>query len=108
LNLDIRLRANNEIPAFAGYVNHSGTDGAPEIVVNFRASLLCSAEHGGDYKAFFAENVVHEMLHMVQDIFGQAFSEDEVEDAILSARDYLKNESTKAIGQTNPPPESKE
>ena len=91
--IEIKLKPNNEIPAFAGYVNHSVADpSGPEIVFNFRAMLFSCAEHNEgskDYKRYFADSVVHEMLHMVQDMFDQAFNEDEVEDAIMHARKYL-------------------
>ena len=93
IDLKITISPNNDIPAFAGYVNHSVDDSnSPEIVVNFKASLIACVENEIDYKQLFAENVVHEMLHMVQDIFNQAFSEEEVEDAILHAREFLEAE----------------
>lgn len=93
LNLKITLAPDNEIPAFAGYVNYeNGCGDEPKIVVNFRAMLLASAEHDLGYKKFFAETVVHEMLHMIQEIFGQTFSEDEVEDALMHARKFLAEE----------------
>ena len=49
-------------------------------------------DFGCTFKEFFAENVVHEMLHMVQRIFEQAFDEEEVENAILQCRKEWKEE----------------
>ena len=89
MNLKIEISPDNNIPAFAGYVNCSVLKNKPKIVVNFNASLFACAEHDLSFKDFFAENVVHEMLHMVQDIFGRAFDENEVEDAIMAAREYI-------------------
>lgn len=101
IDLKITISPDNEIPAFAGYVNHSVDDeDGPQIVVNFKASLIASTENDIDFKQLFAENVVHEMLHMIQDIFDQAFSEEAVEDAITHARKYLEEKSIQ--GQLTP------
>lgn len=92
IDLQITIAANNKIPAFAGYVNYFGKDKAkkqPRIIVNFNAMFSAMVENEDfdiSYKEFFAENVVHEMLHMIQDIFSQAFNEEEVEEAILKCR----------------------
>ncbi len=96
LNLKITLAADNTIPAFGAYVNYThfddpevGTVQQPEILINFNAMFSAMVEEkdfGMTYKEFFAENVVHEMLHMVQDIFCQAFDEEEVENAIMQCR----------------------
>lgn len=97
-DLKIELLPDNEIEAFAGYVNYEGgftKDECPQILINFRSMLITAAEedmNAKEYKAWFAENVVHEMLHMIQAIFKQAFDEEEVDDAILQARETLKTE----------------
>jgi len=95
IDLKITIAADNNIPAFAGFVNYARKDrkNEPRIVVNFNAmfgAMVEDADIGLTFKEFFAENVVHEMLHMVQDIFGQAFDEDEVENAILQCRKDVK------------------
>jgi hypothetical protein len=93
IDLKITIAADNNIPAFAGYVNYFGDpeneDDGPRIVVNFNAmfgAMVENEDFGMTFKEFFAENVVHEMLHMMQDIFGQAFDEKQVEDAIMKCR----------------------
>lgn len=92
INLKIEIAADNKIPAFAGYVNYFGDDNhkdQPRIMVNFNAMFSAMVEEDDfplTYKEFFAENVVHEMLHMIQDIFGQTFDENEVEQAIMNCR----------------------
>lgn len=105
IDLKIILESDNEIPAFAGYGNHTGKEGAPKIVFNFMAMLMACAENGDtaiDYKMFFADSIVHEMLHMIQDIFDQAFDEKEIEHAILSAREYLKSERINGLPGPDP------
>ena len=98
IDLKITIAADNNIPAFAGYVNYFGdpenNDAGPRIVVNFNAMFGAMVENdmGIKFSEFFAENVVHEMLHMVQDIFGQAFDEEQVEDAIMRCRKECKDE----------------
>ena len=92
INLTIELSPDNDIEAFGAYVNYDGADDAPRILINFKSTLLASADNGLNYRMFFAESVVHEMLHMVQGLFSQAFDEDEVENAILAAREYLSKE----------------
>ena len=95
IDLKITIEPDNDIPAFAGYCNHSGPDGAPKIVFNFMSMIIACAENGDsakDYKLYFSESVVHEMLHMVQDIFDKAFSEEEVEDAITKTREFLEKD----------------
>jgi hypothetical protein len=93
INLEITIAADNHIPAFAAYVNYFGDTeedvDAPKIVVNFNAmfgSMVENEDMDIKFSDFFAESVVHEMLHMVQDIFGKAFNEDQVEDAIMQCR----------------------
>ncbi len=97
IDLKITIAADNHIPAFAGFVNYFRKDkrNEPRIVVNFNAmfgAMVEDDDFGATYKEFFAENVVHEMLHMVQQIFGQAFNEEEVESAILLCREDIKPE----------------
>jgi hypothetical protein len=93
IDLKIIISPDNDIPAFAGYVNRSVEDeNTPEIVVNFRASLIACAENDIEFKDLFAENIVHEMLHCFQQIFDKSFSESEVEDAIMHARKFLETE----------------
>lgn len=95
IDLKITISPDNDIPAFAAYVNYEKTDEfTPEIVLNFRSTLIAGVENDINYKQFLAENVVHEMLHMVQDIFDKTFSEKEVEDAIYHARKFLEQEQT--------------
>lgn len=91
IDLKITIAADNHIPAFAGFVNYHDKrrNKEPRIVVNFNAmfgAIVEDEDFGITYKEFFAENVVHEMLHMIQNIFGQAFDEDEVEQAIMACR----------------------
>jgi hypothetical protein len=93
IDLKITIVADNHIPAFAGYVNYFGDseldEKAPKIIVNFNAmfgSMIENADMDMKFSEFFAENVVHEMLHMVQDIFEKAFDEKQVEDAIMRCR----------------------
>ena len=95
IDVKIDLIADNNIPAFGGFVNHLGEDEAFKIVVNFNSMFRAIVEEpeafdGMTYKEFFAETVVHEMLHMIQGIFKQAFDEEEVENAIMQCRKDLK------------------
>ena len=99
INLKITIAADNHIPAFAGFVNYfdKSRQNEPRIVVSFNAmfgAMVTDDEEdfGCTFKEFFAENVVHEMLHMVQQIFEQAFDEEEVENAILQCRKKWKEE----------------
>lgn len=97
IDLKITIAADNNIPAFAGFVNYVDKKhrNEPRIVVNFNAMFSAMVEDkdfGATYKEFFAENVVHEMLHMVQQIFQQAFNEEEVEQAIWQCREELDKE----------------
>lgn len=97
IDLKITLEPDNEIPAFAGYGNHTAKEGAPKIIFNFMAMVMACAKNNDtalDYKMFFADSIVHEMLHMIQDIFDKAFDEKEVEDAICHARKFLESEQT--------------
>jgi len=90
LDLKITLAADNNIPAFGAFVNYFGKkkDREPRIMINFNATFSAIVENPGiAYKEFFSESVVHEMLHMVQGIFGQAFDEEEVESAIMRCRE---------------------
>lgn len=92
LNLEITIAADNTIEAFAAFVNYDkqdSDDNKYKILINFNAMFGAMVENndfGIIYKEFFAENVVHEMLHMIQKIFEQSFDEDEVEQAILDCR----------------------
>lgn len=94
IDLKITLEAANDIPAFAAYCNYSGRKGSPKMVFNFMGMVISCAEQGDsakEYKMYFAESVVHEMLHMIQDIYDQVFDEDEVEDAIMQTRKFMDN-----------------
>ena len=98
IDLKITIAADNNIPAFAGFVNYfdKSKRDEPRIVVNFNAmfgSMVEEEDLCWTYKEFFAETVVHEMLHMVQRIFEQAFDEEEVENAIMQCRKELEEEN---------------
>jgi hypothetical protein len=74
LSLRITIAVDNNIPAFAAFVNYDEKEMQDEpkiILVNFNAMFETMVEEdiGITFKEFFAENVVHEMLYMVQDIF---------------------------------------
>jgi len=86
-NIQIEIQANNDIEAFGVFVDTERIDSKATILVNFTSLLFVCAEYPEiSYKELFADTVVHEMLHMVQQIFNKAFDEDEVENAILQAR----------------------
>ncbi|MDD5355033.1 MAG: hypothetical protein PHY56_00620 [Candidatus Omnitrophica bacterium] len=88
LSLRITIAVDNNIPAFANCDEKEIQDEPKIILVNFNAMFETMVEEdiGITFKEFFAENVVHEMLYMVQDIFEQAFDEDKIENAIMACR----------------------
>ena len=98
--IKVELCADNNIPAFAAYANFKGkfTDAnVPKILINFQQMLVGCAENemnAQDFKQIFSESVVHEILHMVQHIYDQVFSEEDVDDAIEQIREILSKENT--------------
>lgn len=99
LNLKMSIGAANDIPAFAAFCNYDepvyeadvdSLESQPKILVNFQATLAACAENDIDFKQFFAESVVHEMLHCIEEIFEKSFDDDRVESAIEQAREYIK------------------
>ena len=100
--IQIEIQANNDIEAFGAFVDTEKTDSKATILINFTSLLFVCAENPElNYKELFADTVVHEMLHMVQQIFGKTFDEDEVEDALLQARDFCLIEEQKNGSNNN-------
>ena len=95
-SMKIRFVITSEptLPAFAGFIQGSALQGEIHIGVNMESSALACAEHGIPYTTLLAENTVHEMIHAFQELYDKAFDEDEVEDAIQQARDFLKAAGT--------------
>lgn len=87
IELQIRVEPHNTIPAFAAFVAREFNEqlyedrefDMPRILINFRASALACAEHTElRFSDLVAENVLHEMMHLLQELFGRAFDEGEV------------------------------
>jgi len=81
----------DELPAFGGYLSGSAIKGIAEIKIDTNNTVLACADNDIDFYELMAENTVHEMLHAFQDLYKKAFSEEEVENAIEQAKEYLKD-----------------
>jgi len=81
------ITPNNDIPAFAGYLSGSILEPEAKIVVNFEAMVNAAVDPENEitFEELFTTSVVHEMLHAVQDFYGKAFDEKEVEKVLLEA-----------------------
>jgi len=76
------IEPNNDMPAFGAFLADSYNDGRPKIQINFCASLLASKEEKLDFNQMISRHAVHELIHVFQEMFGKAFSEGEVEEAL--------------------------
>jgi len=83
------IEPNNEMEAFGAYLVDSYNDGRPKIRINFCASLLAAKDEGLDFKQMISRHAVHELIHVFQEIFDRAFSEDEVEEALDSVYEEI-------------------
>lgn len=92
IKIKFRIEEDENIPAFAGFVKDSVNKGEAIFKIDIKASILCSAEHNIDFYDLISEHSVHELLHAFQEYYKKNFNEDEVENAILQARNFLKNE----------------
>jgi hypothetical protein len=92
IKLKFRIENDETIPAFAGFIKDSANNGEAIFHVNMNATLFCCAEHDIDFYEFLAENTVHELLHAFQELYKRAFNEDEIEQALLQARELIEKE----------------
>lgn len=105
-----RLRVSFEVRrcripnnAFGAYQGGSAHNGAGKIWIDFDAIFWAVADPKNalplnEWKAFAADTIVHEMLHGMQDILGEAFKEMPVEDAIRRARESILAANKRAKG----------
>jgi hypothetical protein len=93
ISIKFRIEEDENIPAFAGFVKDSVNKGEAIFKVAIKATLLACAEHDIDFYEILSENCVHELLHAFQEYFHKTFNEKEIENAILQAREFLKDES---------------
>lgn len=90
--LKFYIKENENIPAFAGFIKDSLNEGEALFVINLKASLLCSAEHNIDFYELLSEHSVHELLHAFQELYKKHFDEEQVENAILQAKEFINHD----------------
>lgn len=83
---------NKELPAFGGFIQGSAINGEIEILIDTSGTVLACADEDIDFYEFLSETTVHEMLHAFQEMYKKAFDEEQVENAIQQARDFLEEE----------------
>ena len=86
---------NEELPAFGGFIQGSTIKGTAEILIDTAGTALACADENIDFYEFLAESTVHEMLHAFQEMYKKAFDEEQVENAIEQAREYLEDINAK-------------
>lgn len=81
---------NKELPAFGGFIQGSAIKGKIEILIDTEKTALACAHEDIDFYEFLSETTVHEMLHAFQELYKKAFDEEQVENAIEQAREFLE------------------
>lgn len=84
-----------DLPGFAGYITPSVTtneteDGIPvgHTILNLDACLWACVENPDfHWEEMVSESITHETLHCMQELFGQALEEYNIEESILAARE---------------------
>lgn len=79
-----------ELPAFGAFLRGTALKGEAKIEIDPDACLLVSAEHNINFYELLSEITVHEMLHAFQELYKQAFDEDQVEMALEQAKKFLE------------------
>lgn len=72
-----------------GFASLSGPDGEPLtfITVNMAAIVLAVADDPDlNWKSITSECILHEVLHVIQQMLGKVFDEEEIESVIERAR----------------------
>jgi hypothetical protein len=83
--IKVSITADNDIPAFAGYLSGSVKDPEIKVVVNIEAMVNTAAEDEISFEELFTTSVVHELLHAIQELYGKGFDEEEVERVLTEA-----------------------
>lgn len=78
IKLKIEISPDNNMEAFGCYLSPSADEGTALIKLNFAAILGCCIEEKLDLYEVLSETTMHEIIHALEDIFKQTFSEEEV------------------------------
>lgn len=93
--IKVTILQSDEIPGMAAYLSPSATEGHAIIAVNIAglsigSAIDCTPEQAKEaFAVSFKECLLHELVHVVQEIYGKAFSEAEVERLVAEGRKYL-------------------
>lgn len=91
IEFKIEISPNNKMEAFGSYLSPSANEGTAKICLNFNASLGCAIEENIDFYELLSETTLHEILHALEDVFKQTFSEEKIEKIIQGNRKEIDN-----------------
>jgi len=101
MKLNIEIVNDRSLPAFAAFVAGSAKKNKIKFKVNIEPSIMANAEYGIDFYELMAEHTVHELLHVFQELYKKAFNEDEVNDAIEQAKQFIKENGSPFLEEEN-------
>jgi len=96
----IKITQDNDIPAFAAFVATTANSGEAWFKLNINATLWACVENEElEFFDILSENTVHEMMHAFQELYKRVFDEEEIENAILQARENYNAEEEAIRGR---------
>lgn len=74
---------------FGGYLMGSiKNEGKAKVIIDLNCMLNCIVDNPEiQFKDFFSETVLHEILHSIEDLFNKTFDEEKIENVLELARE---------------------
>lgn len=92
MKLQFSIKEKRPRPSFGSYIAGSAINGEIQILTDISQHLIYCAENPKiDFYDLISEISVHEMIHAFQELYKRAFDEEEVEDAIRNASEFVNN-----------------